>query len=65
MPQEMIKEFINKVYSISLFNETFGITGKIVMAEDNWIKVEEKDGNRMVNGDMIKDIKIMPAKYQK
>lgn len=65
MPTELIKEFIGKVCSISLFNESFGITGKIVALEDNWIKVEEKGTIRLVNGDMIRDIKLMPAKYQK
>lgn len=65
MPTELIKEFIGKVCSISLFNESFGITGKIVALEDNWIKVEEKDTVRLVNGDMIRGIKLMPAKYQK
>ena len=29
------------------------------------LKVEEKNGNRMINGDMIRDIKLMPEKYQK
>lgn len=65
MPTELIKEFIGKVCSISLFNESFGITGKIVGLEGNWIKVEEKGTSRLVNGDMIRDIKLMPAKYQK
>lgn len=65
VPTEMMKEFIGKVCSISLFNETFGITGKIVSLEDNWLKVEEKDTIRIVNGDMIRDIKLMPPKYQK
>ena len=65
MPQEMIKEFMNKVCTISLFNESIGVQGKIVAVEDNWIKVEEKNGSRMINGDMIRDIKLMPEKYQK
>lgn len=65
MPKEMITEFMNKVCTISLFNESFAIQGKIVMIEGNWVKVEEKNGNRMINGDMIRDIKLMPEKYQK
>lgn len=65
MPTELIKEFMGKVCSISLFNESFGITGKIVALENNWIKIEEKDTSRLVNGDMIRDIKLMPAKYLK
>ncbi len=29
MPQELMKEFIGKVCTIILFNETFGVQGKI------------------------------------
>ncbi len=65
MPTELIKEFMGKVCSISLFDTSFEIIGKIVGLEDNWIKVEEKDTIRLVNGDMIRHIKLRPAKYQK
>ena len=65
MPQELMKEFIGKVCLITLFNESFGFTGKIMSIEGNWIKISEKDTSRLVNGDMIRDIKIMPEKYQK
>ncbi len=37
----MIKEFMKKVYIVSLFHESFGVTGKIDMIEDNLIKVEK------------------------
>lgn len=65
MPQELIKEFIGKICTIILFNDSFGIQGKIVAIEDNWLKVEEKKKIRLVNGDMIRDISILPEKYQK
>ena len=39
--------------------------GKIVSIEENWIKVEEKNKVRIINGDIIRDISIMPEKYQK
>ena len=65
MPREFMKEAIGKVCSIILFNESFGITAKIVAIEENWIKVEEKDKVRLINGDMIRDISILPEKYQK
>ncbi len=42
MPTELMKDFIGKVCSITLFNESFGITGKIISIEGNWIKVSEK-----------------------
>lgn len=65
MPTELIKEFVGKVCEITLFNESFGIVGKIISVEGNWIKVEEKNTNRIVNGDMIRDIRIKPSKYKK
>lgn len=65
MPKELMKEFIGKVCIITLFNETFGVQGKIVALENNWVKVEEKNKVRLINGDMIRDITIAPDKYQK
>lgn len=65
MPQELMKEFIGKVCSIMLFNNSFGVQGRIVAVEENWIKVDEKNKIRIINGDMIQDISILPEKYQK
>lgn len=62
MPQELMKELKGKVCTIILFNESFGVQGKIVAIEDNWIKVEEKNRTRFINGDMIRDISVMPEK---
>lgn len=42
MPQELIKEFIGKICTIILFNESFGVQGKIVGVEGNCLKIEEK-----------------------
>lgn len=65
MPKELLEEFMGKVCVIVLFNESFGIQGKIIAMQDNWIKVEEKNRVRLINGDMIRDISIAPEKYQK
>lgn len=65
MPKELIKEFIGKICTIVLFNDSFGVQGRIVDIEDNWLKVEEKNKVRLINGDMIRDISILPEKYQK
>ncbi len=64
MPKEMMQEMIGKVCSIMLFNDSFGMTGKIVAVEENWIKVENKKEVRIINGDMIQSISLMPEKYQ-
>ena len=65
MPTELIKEFIGKVCQIMLLGDGFGITGKIIEREGNWIKIKEKETIRVLNGDMIRDIKMLPDKYQK
>ncbi len=62
MPQELMKEFIGKVCTVILFNDSFGVKGKIVAVEENWIKVEEKNKIRIINGDMIRDISITSEK---
>lgn len=64
MPTELIKEFIGKVCSIAIMGD-FGSTGKIIAVEGNWIKVQENKKVRLINGDLIKDISILPEKYQK
>lgn len=65
MPEELIKDFIGKVCTIILFDESFGVLGKIIAVEGNWIKIEEKNTTRLINGDMIRYISIAPDKYQK
>lgn len=60
MPTEMLKEFIGRDCTISLFNDLgSGVQGKILSVEENWIKVEEKKKLRIINGDMIRDIAII------
>lgn len=59
MPTEMIKEFIGKECTITLFNDVGGVRGTIRAVEENWIKVEEKKKVRIINGDMIRDIAIL------
>ena len=58
MPTEMIKEFIGKECTVTVFNEVSGVRGTIVAGEENWIKVEEKKKVRIINGDMIRYIAI-------
>ena len=38
-----------------LFNNSFGVQGKIVAVEENWIKIDEKNRILIINGDMIQD----------
>ena len=65
MPVELMKEFIGKVCSIQIFGESFAANVKVIAIENNWIKVSHKNEIRFINGDMIKEIVILPEKYQK
>ncbi len=58
MPTELIKDFIGKECKITFVNEQFEVTGKILGTEAYWIKIQEKDSMRIVNGAMIRDIKM-------
>ncbi len=64
IPSGLIKEFIGNVCVIKVFNEA-DITGKIEAVEENWLKITEKGISRLVNGDMIRDIKMKPEKAKK
>lgn len=59
MPVEMIKEYIGKEVSIFVEGELGGFQGKILSVEGNWLKVEEKKYTRLVNGDMITQIRAV------
>ncbi len=60
MPKELLKDFIGKECVIVLINEaTIEIKGKLIDCEGYWIKVLEKDTYRVVNGALIREIKIV------
>lgn len=59
MPTELIKDFIDKECKITFINEQFEVIGKIIGTEAHWIKVQEKDSMRIINGAMVRDIKII------
>ena len=65
LPAGLMKDFIGKVCFITMFNASSGIIARIEATEENWIKVDEKGKSRLLNGDMISDIQILPEKYQK
>ena len=59
MPTELMKDFIDKECKITLVNEQFEGIGKVIGIESYWIKIQEKDSMRIVNGAMVRDIKII------
>ena len=54
-----MKDFIDKECKITLVNEQFEVIGKVIGIESYWIKIQEKDSMRIVNGAMVRDIKII------
>ena len=58
MPKEMIKDFINKKVSITVFNSAFAVTGILVASEGNWIKIETKRDFEIINVDHIQSMVI-------
>ena len=66
LPKEMIKEFIGKVCYVMVFDTAITSYMKILDAEDNWIKVVDDKGEvSLINGDMVKSIRIASEKHQK
>ncbi len=64
LPKELMGDFIGKVCAILCYNDLAGVSGKIVGVEENWVKVQTKKETQLINGDMIKNITILPDKAQ-
>ncbi len=58
MPAEMLNDCIGKEVIICVEGELSGFKATVVSITDNWIKVEEKNNIRLINGDMITQIFI-------
>lgn len=65
MPTEFLQDFLGKMCTVTLFNSSSAVNGRIAAVEGNWLKVEEKNTVRLINSDMVQDIALMPEKYQK
>ena len=59
MPTELVKECIGKKCLISLMTGTAEFTGIVKEIEAYWIKIQEEDGIRIINGVAVRDIKIL------
>ncbi|AKL94934.1 hypothetical protein CACET_c14730 [Clostridium aceticum] len=55
---EVIKKYIGKSCKISTGSFGTTIVGKIIDVNENWIEVETKKGNELVNAEFIQNIKI-------
>ncbi len=62
MPLEMLNECIGKEVTICVEGELSGFRATVVSVDGSWIKVEEKNNIRLINGDMITQIYIPKKK---
>jgi hypothetical protein len=60
MTNEIIKKCIGK--NCILSNGSFGasVIGKIVDVNENWVEIETKKGNQLINIEYVQSIKVNP-----
>jgi len=58
MTNEVIKKYIGKICKISTGSFGTNVVGKIIDVNENWLEVETKKGNELINADFIQSIKV-------
>ena len=58
MTNEVIKKYIGKNCRISTGSFGVNVIGKIIDVNENWIEIETKKGNELINIEFIQSIKI-------
>jgi hypothetical protein len=58
MTNEVIKKYIGKNCRISTGSFGTNVIGKIIDVNENWIEIETKKGNELINAEFIQSIKI-------
>jgi len=58
MTNEVIKKYIGKNCKISSGSLGINVVGTIIDVNENWIEVETKKGQELINADYIQSIKI-------
>lgn len=58
MTNEVIKKYIGKTCKISTGSYGTNAIGKIIDVNENWIEIETKKGNELINAEFIQSIKI-------
>ena len=62
MTNELVKKYIGKNCHISTGNFNNSVKGIIIDVNENWLEVETKQGNQLINTDFIQSIKIIYSK---
>lgn len=58
MTNELIKKYIGKTCRISSGQFGTNVIGKIIDVNENWIEIETKKGNELINAEFMQSIKI-------
>ena len=58
MTNEVIKKYIGKNCRISTGSFGTNVIGKIIDVNENWIEVQTKKGNELINAEFVQSIKI-------
>lgn len=58
MTNEVIKKYIGRDCKISTGSLGTNVIGKIIDVNENWIEIETKKGNELINAEFIQSIKI-------
>ncbi|MGH4137555.1 DUF6897 domain-containing protein [Clostridium sp.] len=61
MTNEVIKKYIGKKCRISTGSFGTNAIGTIIDVNENWIEVQTKKGNELINAEFIQSIKIDPS----
>ncbi|AOT71550.1 hypothetical protein Gferi_19635 [Geosporobacter ferrireducens] len=58
MTNEVLKKYIGKNCNISTGTFGVNIIGRIIDVNENWIEVETKKGNELINAEFVQHIKV-------
>lgn len=61
MTNEVIKKYIGRNCTISTGSFGTSVVGRIIDVNENWIEVETKKGNELINAEFVQSIKVNMA----
>jgi len=64
MTNELVKKYIGQSCHINSGSFGTNVKGKIVEVNENWLEIQTKQGNQLINTDFIQNIKIILSKIK-
>lgn len=59
MTNEMLLKYVGKNCKISTGTYGTNVVGKIIKINENWIEIETKKGNELINADFVQSIRVL------